>query len=58
MAYESITYGIAGCELDGMQHVKKRPSLSTPRLVDIYDTTIEYRRGFRADREFFRMTDI
>jgi len=38
--------------------MKKRPSLSTSRLAAIYTTAIDYRRGFRADHEFFRMTDV
>lgn len=35
----------------------KRPSLSTARVVEIFETAIWYRRQYAADNQFFRMTD-
>lgn len=38
--------------------MSKRPILSIPRAVEIFEQAIDCRREFRADSDFFRMTDL
>jgi hypothetical protein len=38
--------------------MKKRPTLSTKRAVEIFEDAVDIRRGYCADTDFFRMTEF